>query len=611
MNSSPILLRLFAKRFSARAFLFILVLAGWLLASSPAIVEGAQENAAQQQVEARSGSEARARSIVHGRVIYEDTRRPLRRVGVTIYDPASRGRERGMNMMTWTDGRGEFQIKNVPAGKYFVQVVEAPGIIRTGLFDSAEAQKDLTTVTVDGTSKAEVIVRVKRGGAVSGKVTYADGDPAVNISIRILRKKDSKWVPVYFGGGSDDTGRTDERGVYRVSGLAPGDYLVGAAEEKMGIELTAQDDPDGGNLLNRALIATTYYDGATSLSSANPLQIVAGDEKTDINITLADRPLRSISGIITFKADNRPVTRARISLKRKDEEMDSPSPLEEPVVNTDEQGRFTFDEVQDGSYTLTVAPPRPFPQRYGYGQASSSANKDTIGKFAAKQLEINVGGTDLTNLLIEVTNGGRINGVLTVDGGKPLPRSILVYLESASGERTEQSPASLQPDGAFTLEGIAAGSYFLRVGIQSDARYYTKSVMQGRSDITRETLTVKEGEEISNVRMVISPDVAQLSGRVLAADGKSPESGVGVLFISADPVEQKTMSRRMYGFTNPDGGFSVSGAPGEYLAIIMRPGENFYQMRGDALKLRAATAQRVTLQPGENTKIELIAPGNK
>ena len=67
----------------------------------------------------------------------------------------------------------------------------------------------------------------------------------------------------------------------------------------------------------------------------------------------------------------------------------------------------------------------------------------------------------------------------------------------------------------------------------------------------------------------------------------------------------------MYGYTNPDGGFRVSGAPGDYLAIIMRPGENYYQMRGDALKLRAATAQRVTLQSGENTKLELVVPDNK
>lgn len=610
MHSSPLPTRYDDVRPDARRLLYLFAIVVLMLIPAQTIVAAARVNTRQQKDEAgASRSEARGQSIVRGRVIYEDTRRPVRRVGVMLYDPAAKGRR--INLMSWTDGRGEFQIKNVPAGKYFIQI-EAPGIIRSGPFDSEEAQKEIATVTVDGTSKAEVVVRVKRGAAISGKVSYADGDPVLNASIILLRKKEGRWMPVFIGGRTNDHD-TDERGIYRISGLAPGEYLIGAAEEKMGIELTAQDDPEGGNVLNRALISTTYYDGATSTSAATPLQIMAGDEKTDINITLADRPVHSISGVVTLKTDNRPVSRARISLKRKDEEPDSVNYYQDPVVNSDEQGRFTVDEVLDGNYTLTVTPPQPLQQRYGYGQttAPAPAHTDATRKFAVKQLEISVTGADLMNLLIEVSSGGRISGVMTMDGGKPLPPNTFVALEPSSGERRDHLSAPVQPDGSFTLEGVTSGSYYLRTFVQQTNKFYTKSVMHGRSDITREPLTVKDGEEISNVRMVISADVAQLSGRVLASDGKSPESGVGVMFISADPLEQKTMSRRMFGLTNAEGIFRVSGAPGEYLALIVRPGEDYYQLRGDALKLRAATAQRVTLQPGENTRLELVAPSAK
>jgi hypothetical protein len=56
-------------------------------------------------------------------------------------------------------------------------------------------------------------------------VTYADGDPAINASVRIFRKREGKWTQVI--GRTPDDAITDERGVYRVSGLWPGEYLVG------------------------------------------------------------------------------------------------------------------------------------------------------------------------------------------------------------------------------------------------------------------------------------------------------------------------------------------------------------------------------------------------
>ena len=554
---------------------------------------GTAQTSSQQQTDP-----ARKTSTVHGRVIYDDSRRPLRRVQVTIYDPAARNNTR--HLLAWTDGRGEFQIKDVPVGKYFV-VVRAPGIITSGAGDSDEAQRDRTSVTVDGTSKPDVVVRVKRGGAISGKITYADGDPAINASIRILRKKDGKWTPVYIGLGSDDRVLTDERGVYRVSGLAPAEYLVGAAEEKWGVELTARDDPAEGTILNRAPLTPTYYDGATNLTGATVLTIRAGSEETNINITLADRPVHSISGLVTLKGDNHPVARARISLKRRSEDLLSVEEWEQPVTNTDAQGRFTFEEVQDGSYTIAIAPPRPY-VREDYSPNTPKSAADASQNFVAKNLEVNVVGADLADLNIEVSSGSRISGIVEVDGGKAMPPTVFVYAAATD--------ARVQPDGTFNIEGVPSGSLFLRTSVPPYNKYYTKSVTVGKTELQRGPLNVKENEDITNVRIVISPDVAMLSGRVLAADGKTPQSGVSVLLISTDPEQQKSSSSRIYGSTNADGSFRVSGAPGEYLVIVMRPGESPYQFSNEALRSRIANAQRIVLQEGENQSVDIVAPSD-
>lgn len=606
MKPSRILPKLSYSRINVRTFLYMPIGTIVLLALAFMAAAGTQAQTPQQKNEVPSQSTSTKGSLVRGRVIYEDTRRPLRRVQVMIYDPANLGARR-RHFMAWTNGRGEYQLKDVPAGKYFV-TVDAPGIIRAERFDTEEAQAQLTTVTVDGTAQAEVIVRVKRGGAVSGKVTYADGDPVVNASMRVVRKEDGKWIPVHIVGRYGDRSLTDERGVYRLSGLSPGDYSVGAAEQKMGIELAAQDDANGGNMVSSAQLLTTYYGGALSLTGATLLRVEAGDEKTDINITLAERPVYSITGVVMLRADQRPIARARISLKRKDEELNSNYYSEDLVVNTDEDGRFVFDEAPEGIYMMTVTPPREY--RPYEARPALIPKTGPVQKFAAKHQELNVAG-DVTSLVVEVSIGARLSGVLTVEGGKPLPRVVFVSLQSANGEGRDQLSAQIQADGKFTLEGIPSGSYYLRTSVQPTGEYYTKSVMQGRSDITREPLAVKEGEDISDVRMVISSDVARLSGRVLAADGKSPEGGVGILFLPADPAEQKTMSRRIYGNTNPDGGFRVSGAPGDYVAIVVRRGENVYMLGGDQLALRASKAQRVTLQPGENSRIDVTVPSEK
>lgn len=331
-----------------------------------------QAKTEQQRDERSTLSASRKGSLVRGRVIYEDTRRPLRRVQVMIYDPANR-EGRGRHLRSWTNARGEFQLKDVPEGKYFISV-DAPGIIRSQPFDSSDSQTDLTSVTVDGTSQSDVVVRVKRGGAVSGKVTYADGD--------------------------------------RVSGLSPGDYLIGAAEEKMGIELMAQEEVDGSVMLNRARFPATYYGGAVSLKGATVLHVEAGDEKADINITLVERSVYSISGVVMLKGDQRPIARARVSLKKKDEEPDSLRG-EDLVVNADEEGRFTFDEAPEGAYMMTVTPPRENYRSYTVDAPAPGPKTDPIQKFAAKNLELNVAG-DVTGLVVEVSSGSRLSGVLTV-----------------------------------------------------------------------------------------------------------------------------------------------------------------------------------------------------
>ena len=586
------------------ASIFALLFCSLLLAGDAS----AQTSIYTQQAETASGQkEARGKSTVRGRVVYDDTSRPLRRVRVMIYDPSSTNNRH--QRMAWTDGNGEFILKHVVAGKYYV-IVDAPGIIRQEVFEHGDDLSEIATASVNGTNSAEVKIRVRRGGVISGKVTYADGEPAIKATLSILRKKEGRITPVYLSEDCGNGVQTDERGMYRVSGLSPGEYFVGAAEQKM--SEAGQGDEEGATIQS-ALLALTYYDGSTSIRSASPVQVDAGNETNNVNITLVERSTHKISGTLAMRGNDHPVTQAMITLNSKDEPDGSSSYLETRSASPDAQGQWSFDEVVDGTYTITVAPARDH-DGYTLGTAGSRVNSGGAPQpFIVKRQDVTMVGSDVTGLVIEVSKGGSVSGTVTVEGGRPLPPTLTISPETANGDRRIQlsSPARVHPDGTFTVDGMPSDGVWIRAVSWPDKSYYTKSVTVGGVDLMNEPLMVKDGSEVRGVRIVISPDVATLTGRVLIAEGGAPVRGASVILVPAELHKLRILSARLYGYTNAEGGFTIKGAPGDYMALILRPGTDPYTLGDEGIKARMATAQRITLQSNERKNMDLIAPAIK
>src|SRR5829696_3593627 len=166
-----------------------LKLARWLLPTAAlfalacALFAPAEARRATQNRE-RPPREPEARSEVRGRVLYDETDRPARR---------ARG-----EFTALTDARGEFRIRGVRAGRY-IAFVDVPGVLSPvsfinlaelrggggdpGMPDLGEGRAFFDYVEVDGKEDVSVVVRARRGATLSGRVTYADGDPAVNVSV--------------------------------------------------------------------------------------------------------------------------------------------------------------------------------------------------------------------------------------------------------------------------------------------------------------------------------------------------------------------------------------------------------------------------------------------
>ncbi|MGB9181942.1 MAG: carboxypeptidase regulatory-like domain-containing protein [Pyrinomonadaceae bacterium] len=536
---------------------------------------------------------APGKSTVSGRVVYDDTGKPVRRAHVSLIGKDAPAGQR----MTNADARGVFRLKNVPAGRYTFYV-DAVGVYSPNPYGPEEGKQNAIEVSVDGTSNVEVEVRARRGGSINGKITYTDGEPAVGLPVSLMRREEGRILP--FRNGRYGDVRTDDRGVYRVSGLPPGEYIVSASEE---VERVMQRG-DSVYSYGGGSLSATYYPAATSARSASGLRVEAGREVSDINITLIERSTHKVSGTVTVKRDGTPLVRAQVMVQLKTEPGDFAD--SHMYSQTDERGYWTLEEVPDGTYIINVTPPQP-EMRGSDGRNYDRAYREAMGRFVAKNQDLTVAGADVSGLAIEMSEGARIRGTLRVEGDKPLPQNIYISAEAANGERVMQPSSRVEQDNTWIVGGLPAGDNFLNVGV-AGGKYYTKSITWNGMDLQRNPVNLDEGGEVKGVEIVLSTDVATLTGRALNATDGAPLRNMVLILVPTDQSRWRSRSASLGGRTGADGSFTITGAPGEYFALIWRMNDGPLAFNEENIRARTANAPRVTLRAGERKSMDISVP---
>lgn len=566
-----------------------------------------------------------AKSIVRGRVIYDDTNRPVRRARVMLM--RADGASGGSDKSGVTDERGEFQIKDVTAGGYIL-MVDSPGVVtplsmvelEEGMNERAAfvaLKKEFEEVSVNGTNTVNVQVRARRGGVITGRVTYQDGDPATGAQITIMRKKDNRMVRfiISFTPATLLSLRTDDRGVYRIAGLPPGEYVLGASEAN------TREDGDGEYAmmgLGSSNFSVSYYQNATSVKQATAVKVEAGQEASEINITLIDRAAYTVSGTVVARQGRTPV-RAQVSIQSRSEGSSLPFFEGGPTTTTDEQGRWTFTGIPDGNYVIK-ADPGSDETEVEIREAMRAAEREgrvvtppapKRPSLVPRQQDVTVSGADLSGVVIDLTEGARIQGTVLVEGGdKQLPPGLSVFLVPREGRLTGlERYAFIQQDGSFTMDRLQPGEFYFSVQ-ELGNKFYVKSIMAGGTDLMREPLRVGSGTSIENVRVTIASDVAVLQGRVVSSGDAKPVRGAIVLLVPADSTRWRSPASFVPEVTQADGTFKITAAPGSYLLMVLGESENLRSLNEAFVRSRSAGAKTVTLSAGGRETVELVAPSN-
>ncbi len=576
------------------------------------------------------------KSTIYGRAIYDDTGRPVRRARVILISSDKKVPERS----GLTNASGEFRVKNVPAGSYFA-AVDAPGTISPiSLLDLVALKKDeigfasvraqFDEIDVDGKTDKEINVRAKRGAAIGGRVTYADGDAAINVPVTILRRDDeSKRLMQVFVGLSRlsfNGMRTDDRGMFRVAGLPPGEYLVAVTEMiAHGEERNSRYEID--IYLASDTLAMTFYPSVTRVKKATPVRVEAGEDRGGVDITIAERGLHTLSGVVRGGRDGRPVQNAAVTFTPKETDATSSGDInnvslltnDSPVkAATDEQGRWQFNELPDGIYTISVVPPSKhlddvmstMPTTPNTAEASARPVQKKKS-YAPKQQDVKIAGSDVADVTTVLAEGGRISGTYTREGTKEEKGSyeyVRFFVETGDGQSLA---ASGSDNGKFTLDGIPSGKMFLRDGTYryGGQNEYVKSMTWRGHDLLREPLDIAEDTEIDDVQVVFASDVATLDVRAFAASDKhAAVRGALVLLAPADAAQWSRLDAQQYSCTsNANGACSIRRAPGEYLVVALAPGARQDKLE-TVIREQAADAMRVTLRANERKSLEVVVP---
>jgi carboxypeptidase family protein len=483
-------------------------------------------------------------TYITGQVLSANSDTPLRRVRIDV----ARG--------TWsaepvlTDNEGRFAIDLERAGPVSVTATKGGYLVARATVKPA----DLST---------PLLLRLPRGAVITGTAFEENGQPAVAISVQAKRLD-----PAVDGFPAQSSASTDDRGEYRLAGLAPGRYELTAG---LGFVITS---PQGDVIVSSlpgagpgpgivVVIAAGDQIGGVQLESrtVNGLPRPTGSPPPSPGPAAA-AALSAPGGVRgrVLTAARKPVVAASVIVK---------GPATNRSVRTDTSGAFSIAGLRPGRYTLEAGV-NAF-GTWGYGQ--DGPGRVGMPVVVADRIE--------EGLDIVLPQYVAIQGIVVDEHGEPVQgaRIQALQVEYTSG-RLLAVPAGTErrtdDQGSYRLWGLAAGSYLLSAsvdGLFADGRggrvAYAPMYYPGTPSIA--AASTIELREDSTINLVFAPvALTQITGK--ARDHEGPLIGGTVRLVESRRAGSIAPIPRTVPI-QPDGSFIIRNVPsGDYVLHVRGDG---------------------------------------
>jgi protocatechuate 3,4-dioxygenase beta subunit len=413
----------------------------------------------------------------------------------------------------------------------------------------------------------EVRVRLLLAGAISGRVVERSGTSLMGTTVALRRVGAAPSAPPI------STTTTNDLGEYRFGGLAEGRYAVTATPSIFAL---------GADIATRSAIVEA------AAVQAPVINVSAGTEVANINLTI-DTPSEldreavigsapdadataSLSGRVVGW-DGQPIARAVVQAYRPF--------VSSHAVETDTRGRYRFDRLSPGEYTVRA-------RKYGFIQeqyaldGTPSAGRFTVQKGQALSVDV------------MLTRGASISGTIVDEFGEPVQDVAVNVLPiqpviGRQGLRLGSRSGSSRTDdrGQYRVSGLQPGIYVVQAVVGaalSSTSGYLPLFYPGTQSVDQATTTkVDFRTAATGIDLALRSAAAHtVSGVVVDSSGRPPLRGEVTLAVSersgaiqTEPVRTNVRTDGSFELTNVGPGDYVVQATGTVARSAPAPSQQF------------------------------------
>ena len=496
-----------------------------------------------------------ANGVITGKVVNESGQ-PI--AGATVFVRPINSVTMGRS--TTADNEGNFRVGGLEAALYNVVPFAAT---------YANLASDPDTITTYHRIGDNVRVEMIRGGVLTGTVSNAAGEPVIAVRVRATMIRDAKGQPPKMMSASFNEQTSDDRGIYRIWGLAPGTYVVSA----------------GGSSFAQPFQFNPYdsdsptYSPSSTRDTAAEVSVRSGEDTT-ADIRYRSEPGYIVSGTVKARGEHDPAINL---LPAGGTGMPTAMSMQFPGSKG-----FAFYGVGDGEYDLIAQEITS-----GLGQ-----NDPTFALSDAKR--ITVRGGNVTGIELVTKALPSLSGRVVLESSKiqeceskrpPAFAETVVKLHRPDEEKAKEPTGSLSifgglegadsPDrnGAFGIRNVLPGRYQFEPRFY--ARYwYLKSITLGApapttaktplppNDAAAKWTIIKSGDQITNLTITLAEGAASVKGKLTLAEGAAAPAGALFFLLPAEPDKVEDVLRFFVTPIEGDGSFTLSNLPpGKYWSI--------------------------------------------